>query len=58
METISFPTCDQYEVQGDLFAQAILNGTPVPIPLEDAIAQARVIAAVLRSAASGRWEAP
>ena len=58
IETISFPTCDQYTIQGDLFAQAILDGTPVPIPLEDAIAQARVIAAVLRSAASGRWEAP
>jgi predicted dehydrogenase len=58
IETIAFPTCDQYTIQGDLFAQAILDGTPVPIPLEDAIAQARVIAAVLRSAASGRWEAP
>jgi predicted dehydrogenase len=58
IETITFPTCDQYTIQGDLFSQAILGGTPVPIPLEDAIAQARVMAAVQRSAASARWEAP
>ena len=58
VETLSFATCDQYTIQGDLFSQAILEGTPVPIPLEDAVANARVIAAVFRSAGSGRWEAP
>src|SRR5262245_5802474 len=57
-ETITFDTCDQYTLQGDLFSQAILEGRPVPIPLEDALAQARVIAAVFRSAESGRWEDP
>jgi hypothetical protein len=41
IETITFPACDQYTIQGDLFSQAILDGTPVPIPLEDAIAQAQ-----------------
>ena len=48
--------CDQYTIQGDLFSRAILEGTPVPIPLEDALGNARVIAAVFRSAESGRWE--
>ena len=57
-ETITFETCDQYTIQGDLFSQAILEGRPVPIPLEDALAQARVLAAVFRSAESGSWEAP
>ena len=57
-ETVTFETCDQYTLQGDLFSQAILEGRPVPVPLEDALAQARVIAAVFRSAESGRWEAP
>jgi predicted dehydrogenase len=58
METIAFETCDQYTIQGDLFSRAILDGTPVPIPLEDALGNARAIAAVFRSAESGRWEAP
>jgi predicted dehydrogenase len=58
IETIAFETCDQYTIQGDLFSQAILEGTPLPIPLEDALGNARVIAALFRSAASGRWEAP
>jgi hypothetical protein len=30
----------------------------VPLPLVDALGNARVIAAVFRSAESGRWEAP
>jgi predicted dehydrogenase len=58
IETLAFETCDQYTIQGDLFSQAILEGTPLPIPLEDALGNARVIAALFRSAASGRWEAP
>ena len=58
VETVAFDVCDQYTLQGDLFSQAILEGRPVPIPLEDALAQARVIAALFRSAETGRWEKP
>jgi predicted dehydrogenase len=58
IETVTFETCDQYTIQGDLFSRAILDGAPVPIPLEDALGNARAIAAVFRSATSGRWEAP
>jgi predicted dehydrogenase len=48
--------CDQYSIQGDLFSQAILDGGPVPVPLEDAVLNMRAIDAVFRSALSGRWE--
>jgi predicted dehydrogenase len=56
IEEIVFDVCDQYTLQGDLFAQAILNDTAVPTPLEDAVANMRVIDAVVRSATSGMWE--
>jgi predicted dehydrogenase len=36
-EVIRLPVCDQYTLQGDLFARAILDDTPVPEPLEDAV---------------------
>jgi predicted dehydrogenase len=47
--------CDQYTIQGDLFSQAILNDTPVPTPLEDAVANMRVIDAVVESHKKGSW---
>lgn len=55
IEEILFDTCDQYTIQGDLFSQAILNDTPVPTPLEDAVANMKVIEAVTESARSGKW---
>lgn len=50
-----FEVCDQYTIQGDLFAQAVLNDTPVPTPIEDAVANMRVIEAVFESVKAGRW---
>jgi len=58
VETVAVETCDQYTIQGDRFAQAILDDAPPPIPIEDAVDNMRVIAALFRSAASGSWEAP
>ena len=58
VETIAVDTCDQYTIQGDLFSQAILEGTDVPVPLEDAVMNMECIEAVFRSAESGRWEQP
>ena len=55
IEEIVFPVCDQYTLQGDAFALAILNDTPVPIPLEDALANMRVIDRVLQSARHNKW---
>jgi predicted dehydrogenase len=53
-----FPTADQYTLQGDAFSKAIQEDAEVPVPLEKAVANMRVIEAVLRSGATGRWEQP
>jgi predicted dehydrogenase len=55
-ERLEFPACDQYTIQGDLFSKAILDGTGVPEPLEDAVRNMECIEAVFRSARSGHWE--
>ena len=55
-EEILLETADQYTIQGDRFAAAVLNDTPVPTPLEDAVANMRVIEAIFRSASSGKRE--
>ncbi len=51
-----FAVCDQYTIQGDLFSKAILENGPVPVPLEDAVNNMAAIDAIVRSAASGKWE--
>lgn len=53
-----FPAADQYAIQGDAFSQAIQQNREVPVPLEDALANMRVVEAVFRSGESGRWERP
>ena len=55
-ETLEILVCDQYEIQGTLFSQALRENKEQPIPLEDAINNMAVIDAVFRSAANGRWE--
>jgi predicted dehydrogenase len=55
IEEMVFPIANQYTIQGDLFSLAILNNTDVFTPLEDAVANMRVIDAVLQSAKSGAW---
>jgi predicted dehydrogenase len=56
IEEIEFEICDQYTIQGDLFSQAVINDTPVPTPLEDAVANMRVIEAVFESGRSGHFQ--
>jgi predicted dehydrogenase len=58
LDEVSFAACDQWGVQCDLFCEAIATGRPAPIPIEDAVANMRVIDALFRSARSGHWEAP
>jgi predicted dehydrogenase len=53
-ERIEIPVCDQYTIQGDLFSRAVRNDAPPAYPLEDSVANTRVIEAVFRSAATGR----
>ena len=57
-ETIELPICDQYEIQGSLFSQAIRENREQPIPLEDAVNNMAVIDAVFRSAKTNQWEEP
>jgi predicted dehydrogenase len=42
-------------VQGDLFSKAILEDTPVPTPLSDALANMKVLDAIVESARTGAW---
>jgi predicted dehydrogenase len=53
----TFPVCDQYAIQGDLFSEAIRTGKPVEFPLENAVQNMGIIDAIFRSAKSGGWEA-
>ena len=50
------PACDQYTLQGDDFAKAILERGEPPVPLEDSLKNMKVIDAVFRSGESGKWE--
>jgi predicted dehydrogenase len=51
-----FATVDQYTIQGDAFSRAIQEDGEVPVPLENALGNMRVIDAVFRAAESGSWE--
>jgi predicted dehydrogenase len=55
-EEIEFEVCDQYTIQGDLFSQAVMNDTPVPTPLEDAVANMKVIEALFESGRMGVFQ--
>jgi len=55
---MEIPACDQFRLQGDRFARAIREGVPVPCPLEDSVANMRVLDAIATSSDSGRWEEP
>jgi predicted dehydrogenase len=54
-EQLDLPIADQYTIQGDLFSQAIINDTLVPTPIEDAVANMRVIEAVFKSSRTNSW---
>ncbi len=47
---------DQYTLQGDLFSYSVLNDTDVPTPLDDAVANMRVIDAIFESGKTGAWQ--
>jgi len=55
IEEIALPVCDQYTIQGDLFSRAVLEDRAVPTPIEDAVANMRVIEAIVESARTGQW---
>lgn len=54
--SIKTPPCDQYTLQADLFARAILDDTPVPTPLFDALDNMLAIETLMDSARDGGWK--
>jgi len=54
-ESIDMEPANQYTIQGDEFSKAILEDTPVPTPLEDALANMQVIDALVWSAENNTW---
>jgi predicted dehydrogenase len=52
------PPCDQYTRQGDEFSRVVLGDKRPDWPLEDAVANMKVIDAIFRSVESNRWETP
>ena len=57
-EVIVFPAVDQYRLQGERFSEAVRGIGAVPVSLEDARGNMRVIDALFRSATTGCWEVP
>ncbi len=53
--SINCEICDQYTIQGDLFADAIVNDKPVPSPITDAVANMEVIQAIVSSGKANAW---
>jgi predicted dehydrogenase len=57
-ETITFDVADPYTVEADAFAVAVLEGGPVPVPPADAVANLRVIEALVASAERPEAQSP
>jgi len=54
--TVTFDACDQYTLQGDAFARAILDDTPVPTSIMDAFDNQHAVDALVKSAGTGDWK--
>ena len=55
IEEVQLEVCNQYTIQADRFALAILNNEPVPTPLSDAVGNMKVIEAVRESGKRNAW---
>ncbi|BDQ34869.1 Gfo/Idh/MocA family protein [Pseudodesulfovibrio portus] len=55
LRTITFDICDQYSIQADVFARAILDDTRVPVTLNDAYANMQTLERLMKSAEDGTW---
>jgi predicted dehydrogenase len=56
IETVAFEVCNQFTIQAEEFARAILEDQPQSAPLEDAVANLTCLDAIVRSSHTGRWE--
>lgn len=54
-EEFTFDICDQYTIQADAFSKAVMENTPVPTPLEDALKNMKIIDAIVESSAKSIW---
>lgn len=54
-EQITFEIADQYTLQATAFSKAIRENVPVPVSLENALANTKVLEAIFKSAKEGRW---
>ena len=57
-EEVAVPVCDQYGIQADEFSRAVRGEREVAYPLEQSLANMRVLDALVRSASTGAWERP
>jgi predicted dehydrogenase len=55
-EEIIFDAVDQYTLEADAFAKAVLENTAVPTPLEDAVNNMKIIEAIFESSKEGVWK--
>lgn len=55
-EELQFDAADPYAVQANRFAEAILDGTPPPVPPEDGVANLRVIERIFAAAGQSMAE--
>lgn len=55
IEEVTFPTCNQYTLQADAFARAVIDDTALAFPIADAVANMRVIERIFTSAKSNAW---
>lgn len=54
-EEIILEKSDHYRNMADAFAQSVLHNKPVPTPLEDALANMKIIDAIFTSARTNQW---
>ena len=54
-EVEELAAADQYQLQAEAFGEAAMSGKPLAYPIEDAVANMRVIDALFASGKSGQW---
>lgn len=52
---VAIAGCDHYRNMADAFALSVFNQTSVPTPLEDALANMKIIDAIFASVKTGQW---
>lgn len=54
-EALSLEVCDQYRIMAEAFTKAVKEDSQVPVPLEDSLANTRVLETIFLSAREERW---